>query len=148
MLNILSHLGNGYQNNSGIESHTCSSGKKIQWQFMLEIMWRKGHILPLLVGMNIRSTTLTVCMTVSHSISRSRNSTLWYIPKACKIILNGHLFNSIHDSTICNCQKLKESYIPLDWRMDEENVIQLNNWVIVSETKTMISWNWQVNGWN
>ena len=47
----------------------------------------------------------------------------WNIPKRCSIILQKHLFNYVHNSTICNSQNLETTYVPLNRRMDKEGVV-------------------------
>ena len=79
---------------------------------MLERMWSNRNTPPLLVGMQTYTTTLEISMEISQKIgnqptSGHSNTTLGHIPKNFSIILQGHLFNYVHSSTICNSQKLE-----------------------------------------
>ena len=107
---------------------------------MLERMWSKGNTHPLLVGMQTCTTTLEISMAVSQKIgnqptSGSSNITLWHIPKRCSIILQKHLFNYVHSSIIYKSQNLETTQMPLNWRMDKENVVHLHIRVPLSGKK-------------
>ena len=58
--------------------------------------------------------------------------TLGYIPKGCSIISQGHLLNDVHSSIICHPQDLETTKMPLNQRMDKENVVHLYNGVLLS----------------
>ncbi|KAL6086678.1 hypothetical protein STEG23_028439 [Scotinomys teguina] len=67
---------------------------------------------PLLVGMQIGTTTLESSMANSqkignHSSSRSSHTTLGHIPKECPVIPQGHMLNCVHSSIICNSQNVE-----------------------------------------
>ncbi|ERE78110.1 TF subfamily L1MD-TF18 [Cricetulus griseus] len=75
-------------------------------------MWRKGNTSPLLVGVPTCTATLEISMATpqengNESTTRSSNSTPRHIPKRSTFIQQGHLFNDVHSSTICNSQKLE-----------------------------------------
>ena len=72
MLNILSHQRYANQNNSEISSYTCKDGqdKKHKGLLMLERMWGKGNILPLLVGVQTGTATLAISMIISEKIRK------------------------------------------------------------------------------
>ena len=79
---------------------------------MLERMWSEGNIHPLLVGMQTCAATVEISVAVSQEtgsqpLSGSSNSTLGNIPKRCPIIIQKHLFNYVHSSTICNSQNME-----------------------------------------
>ena len=98
---------------------------------MLERMCRKGNTPPLLVGVSTCTATLEISMVNpqnngNQSMTRSHNSTLKHIPKRSTIIQQGHLFNDVHSSTICNSQKLETTSMPLNGRMDRENVVHVH----------------------
>lgn len=82
---------------------------KKQQQFMLKMMWRKGKTMPLLVGVHICSTSLSVTMAVCQCNSQSSNSSLRHTPKGCEFIQKGHLFNYVHRTQILNgnCESQK-----------------------------------------
>ncbi|KAL6085928.1 hypothetical protein STEG23_035975 [Scotinomys teguina] len=86
--------------------------KKHWGQFMLERMWSKRNTSPLLVGMQIGTTTLESSMANSqkignHSSSRPSHTTSGHIPKECPVIPQGHMLNYVHSSIICNSQNLE-----------------------------------------
>ena len=66
----------------------------------------KGNTPPLLVGMKTCTTTLKISVMVSQKTG-NQPTTLGHIPKKCSIILQGHLFNYVHSSIICNSQNLE-----------------------------------------
>ncbi|ERE72639.1 TF subfamily L1MD-TF18 [Cricetulus griseus] len=79
---------------------------------MLERMWRKGNTSPLLVGVSTCTATLEINMETpqengNESTTRSSNSTPRHIPKRSTFIQQGHLFNHVYSSIICNSQKLE-----------------------------------------
>ena len=79
---------------------------------LLKRMWSKGKIHPLLVGMQTCATTLEISVAVSQKIGNQSTSvlssiTLGHIPKICSIILQGHRFNYVHRSIVCNSQNLE-----------------------------------------
>ncbi|ERE65724.1 putative THO complex subunit 1 [Cricetulus griseus] len=55
-----------------------------------------------------------------------------------KHIHKGHLLNDVHSSTICNSQKLEAAQMPLNRRMNRENVVHLHNGVLLSRKKNGI----------
>ena len=94
---------------------------------MLERIWNKGNTHALLVGMKTCITSLKISMVVSQKIgnqptSGPSNTTLGHILKRCSITLQRHLFSCVHSSIICNSQNLKTTQMPLNERMDKENV--------------------------
>jgi hypothetical protein len=44
-----------------------------------------------------------------------------------KLSLQGHLLNYVHSSFMHNSQKLETTWLSLNQRMDEENVVHLHN---------------------
>lgn len=44
----------------------------------------------------------------------------------------GYMLHHVHSSLICNSQKLEKTQMFLNWRMDRENVVHLNNGVLFS----------------
>ena len=89
---------------------------------MLERMLSKGNTSQVLVEMQTCTTTLEINMMVSQKIENQPNSgpTLGHIPKVCSIILQGHLFNYVCSSFICNSHNLETTQKPLNQRMDKE----------------------------
>ncbi|KAL6037808.1 hypothetical protein STEG23_009132 [Scotinomys teguina] len=92
---------------------------------MLERMWSKRNTSPLLVGMQIGTTTLESSMANSqkignHSSSRPSHTTLGHIPKECPVIPQGHMLNYVHSSTICNNQNLETTQMPFNRRIDRK----------------------------
>ncbi|KAL6088541.1 hypothetical protein STEG23_002636 [Scotinomys teguina] len=86
--------------------------KNTEGQFMLERMWSKRNTSPLLVGMQIGTTTLESSMANSqkignHSSYRPSHTTIGHIPKECPVIPQGHMLNYVHSSIICNSQNLE-----------------------------------------
>ncbi|KAL6079228.1 hypothetical protein STEG23_026485 [Scotinomys teguina] len=80
-------------------------------------MWSKRNTPPLLVGMQIGTTTLESSMVNSqkignHSSSRPSHTTLGPIPKECPVIPQGHMLNYVHSSIICNSQNLETTSMP------------------------------------
>jgi hypothetical protein len=73
MFNILSHQGNGNQNNPEITLHTSQNGQdqKLRWQQMLAKIWRKRITHPLLVGLQTDTTTLVIILVVLKKIGHS-----------------------------------------------------------------------------
>ena len=59
--------------------------------------------------------------------SRPNIITLWHIPKECSIKSQENLFNYVHSSIICNSQKLEPTEMPLNQRIDKENVVHSLN---------------------
>ena len=79
---------------------------------MLERMWGKESTPALLVGVQAGTAPLDISMVISQKIrkqptSRPSNTTFGYIPKGCSIIPQGHVFNYVHNSIICNHQNLE-----------------------------------------
>jgi hypothetical protein len=77
---------------------------------MLAMMSDKGNTPLLVMGVQTCTTTLEIILAVSQKIrkdatSRPSCTTPGYIPKSSSIISQGHLFNYIHNSFICNSQK-------------------------------------------
>ena len=74
MFNILNHQGEENQNNPEIPPHTSQNDQdqKLRGQQMLEQMWRKRNIPPLLVGLQAGKTTLEISLTVPQKIGLSR----------------------------------------------------------------------------
>ncbi|KAL6088508.1 hypothetical protein STEG23_026467 [Scotinomys teguina] len=84
---------------------------------MLERMWSKRNTPPLLVGMQIGTTTLESSIANpqkigNHSSSRPSHTTLGHISKECPVIQQGHMLNYVHSSIICNSQNLKQPRCP------------------------------------
>ena len=79
---------------------------------MLERMWSKGNIPPLLVGIQTCTAILEISIVVSQKFgnqytSRSSDTTLGHIPKGYSIIPQGHLLNCVQSSIIHNIQNLE-----------------------------------------
>ena len=72
---------------------------------------------------------------VNQPISGASNTTLRHICKRCSIILQKHLVNYVHRIIICNGQNLETTYMPLNQRMDKENVTHLHIRVLLSSIK-------------
>ncbi|KAL6082246.1 hypothetical protein STEG23_025406 [Scotinomys teguina] len=78
----------------------------------MERMWSKRNTPPLLVGMQIGTTTLESSMAKSqkignHSSYGPSHTTLGHIPKECPVTPQGHMLNYVHSSIICNSQNLE-----------------------------------------
>ncbi|KAL6053905.1 hypothetical protein STEG23_005770 [Scotinomys teguina] len=87
--------------------------------------------------MQIGTTTLKSSMANSqkignHSSSRPSHTTPGHIPKECPVIPQGHMFNYVHSSIICNSQNLETTQMPFNRRMDKENVVHIHNGVLRS----------------
>ena len=50
-------------------------------------------------------------------------------------MLQGYALNYIHGSIVCHNQNLETTWIPLEWRVDKENVVHLHNGVLHSQKK-------------
>jgi uncharacterized Zn-finger protein len=75
-------------------------------------MWSKGNTSPLLVGLQICTSTLEIDFVASQktgtsSTSRPSYTTPGRIPNRCLTVPQGHLLSYIHSSFICNIQKLE-----------------------------------------
>ncbi|KAL6086463.1 hypothetical protein STEG23_027324 [Scotinomys teguina] len=75
-------------------------------------MQRKRNTPPLLVEMQIGTTTLESSMANSqkignHSSSRPSHTTLGHKSKEGPVIPQGHMLNYVHSSIICNSQNLE-----------------------------------------
>jgi hypothetical protein len=70
IFNILSYQGNENQNGPEILLHTNQNGyhKKLGGQQMLARMWRKRNTPPLLVGLQVGTTTLEINLKVSQKL--------------------------------------------------------------------------------
>ncbi|KAL6087943.1 hypothetical protein STEG23_005405 [Scotinomys teguina] len=84
---------------------------------MLERMWSKRNTSPLLVGMQIGTTTMESSMANSqkignHSSSRPSHTTPGHITKECPVIPQGHMLNYVHSSIICNTRTWKQPRCP------------------------------------
>ena len=55
----------------------------------------------------------------------------------------GHVLNYVHSSIACHSQNLETTQMPLNWRMDKENVVHLHNGVLLGGKKTRPFWNLQ-----
>ena len=74
---------------------------------MLERMWSKGNTPPLLMGMQICTTTVEIGMAVFQKIgnqltARPNNTTQRMLNHT-----EGHLFNYVYSNIICNSQNLE-----------------------------------------
>ena len=107
---------------------------------MLERVWGKGNTPALLVGMQAGTDFLDVSVVNSHKIrkqpfSRPSNTTFGYISKGCSIVPQGHVLNYDHSSIVCHSQNLEAILMPLDRRINKENVVHLHNGVLHSRKK-------------
>ena len=89
------------------------------------------------VEMQTCITILKINLVVSQKIgnsstSRSSNITPGHILKRCSTILQGHMFYYVHSNFICNIQKLETTQMPLNIRIDTENVVHLHNGILLS----------------
>ena len=73
----------------------------------------------------------------NQSTSRSSNSTLMNIPKRWTYIQKAHLFNYFHSSIIYNSHNLEATLMPINWRIDKENVVYLHNGVLLEGGENM-----------
>jgi hypothetical protein len=104
---------------------------------MLERIWKKRNTVPELVGLQTGTTTLEINLVVPQKIgntSAERPSyiALGHISKRCSTISHEHTFHYCHISLIYNSQKLEATQMPLNWRMDIENVVHLPNGILFS----------------
>ena len=67
--------------------------------------------------------------------SGSSNTTPGNIPKRCSIFLQRHFFNYVHSSINSNSHNLETTQMPLNQRMDKENVEHLHIRVLLSGKK-------------
>jgi hypothetical protein len=44
----------------------------------------------------------------------------------------GHVFQYVHRSLICDSQKLETTWMPQNKKIDKENVVHLNNGIVLS----------------
>jgi hypothetical protein len=98
---------------------------------MLARFWRKRNPLPLLVGLQVGTTTLEISLVVPQKIGHSY-STLGNIPRECFNIKQGHMLRYVHSSLIYNNQKLERTQMSLNRGMDIETVVHLHNGVLLS----------------
>ena len=106
---------------------------------MLERLWGKGNTSALLVGVQAGTAPLDISMAISQKIrkqpsSRPSNTTFGYIPKGCSVVPQGHVLNYVHSSIVCHSQNLETTEMPLNQRMDKENVVHLHNGVLNSRS--------------
>ena len=69
---------------------------KHKWQLMMERMWSKGNILPVLAEVQYSTATFRISLAIAKKIknqttTRSRYTTYRYITKECPTILQWHL---------------------------------------------------------
>ena len=107
---------------------------------MIDRMWRKGNIPLLLVRVQTCTATLEISTVISQNIqnqstSNPSNTTLGHIPKRCRTISQGCLLNYVHSSIIHNSKKLETTKMPLNQRLDKEDVVHLYNGVLLSSKK-------------
>ena len=91
-----------------------------------------GNTLALLVGVQTGTAPLDITMAISQKIrkqptSRLSNTTFGYVSKRCSIVPQGHGFNYVHSSIVCHSQNLETTHMPLDRRMDKENMVHLQS---------------------
>jgi len=72
MFDVLSYQGNANQNNPEILPYT-NKNKKLRGQHMLERMWRERNTPPLLMGLQIDTTTLEIDLEDSEK-TRNRST--------------------------------------------------------------------------
>ena len=99
---------------------------------MLERLKGKRNTSALLVGVLAGTASLDVSVVISQKIrkqpsSRLSNTTFGYLSKGCSIMPQGHVLTSVHSSSFCHNQNLQTTYMPLDRRIDKENVVHLHN---------------------
>ena len=107
---------------------------------MLERMWSEGNTHSLLVGMQTCAVPVEISVAVSRETgsqptSGPSNSILGNKPKRYPIILQKHLFNYVHSSTISNTQNMETTYVPLNRRMIKEGVEHVHIKVLLSDKK-------------
>ena len=105
---------NANKNDPKILPYTNQNGydQKLRWQHMLERMWKKRNIPPLLVGLQSGTTTLEINLevpqkTVNRSTWRLHYTTLGHTPKRCHTIPQWHKYLYVHGGFICDIQKLE-----------------------------------------
>ena len=79
---------------------------------MLEMLWGKGNTSALLMRIQASTAPLDVSVAISQKIRkqpslRSSNITFGYISKGCSIMPQGHVFNYIRSSIVCDSQNLE-----------------------------------------
>ena len=79
---------------------------------MLEKMLGKGNTPALLVEVQAGTVPWDISMTISKKIrkqpsSRPSNITFGHMSKGFSIVLQGHVLNYVHSSTVCHSQNLK-----------------------------------------
>jgi hypothetical protein len=81
---------------------------------MLERMWRKWNTPPLLVGLQIATTTLEINLEIgTRSTCRHSYTTLGNIHKRCPTTPKVNRLQYDPSSLVCDTQKLKNSlYVP------------------------------------
>jgi hypothetical protein len=116
MFNILCHKGNAKQNSSEIPSHPHQIGKSSREQTTTNagqnMAKRNPHTL--LMGMEIRTTTMKISMAVSQ---KTENRIIIYDPilflgkylKECKPTYKRGLYSHVYHSTIYNKQCMQST---------------------------------------
>jgi hypothetical protein len=84
---------------------------------MLERMWRKRNIPPLLIGLQAGTTSLEINLEVPQKIGirstgRLRYTILGHIPQRCPTMPQGHMFHYIHSGLICVARSWKQPRCP------------------------------------
>ena len=100
----------------------------------------KGTLLHCWWKCKLIQPALNISMVISDKIrkqptSRPSNTTFQYKLKGCWIVPQGPVLNYLHSSIFCHSQKLETIEMPLDQRIDEENVVHLQNGVLHSRKK-------------
>jgi hypothetical protein len=104
---------------------------------MLVGTWRKRNTPQLLVGLQdgktIVENNLVVPQKIGHGTTQGPIETNpGCLHKRCSNIKQGSMLHYVHRSLIYNIQKLKRTQMPLNRRMDTENVVYLCNEVLLS----------------
>jgi hypothetical protein len=113
---------------------------------------KEGHS-SIAVGLQTGTTTLEINLEVPQKIGngstwRFSYTTLQNRPKRCPTMPQGHMFQYVHSSLICDSQKLETTQMSHNRRMDTENVGSFAQWNTTQLLRTRTSWVLQANGWN
>ena len=101
---------------------------------MLARMWRKRNTPPLLMGLQVCTTTLEIGLVVPQKIELEDPAIplLGIYPEDVPTGKKDTCSTYVHSSLIYNSQKLERTQMPLNRGMYTENVVHLHNGVLLS----------------
>jgi hypothetical protein len=101
---------------------------------MLVKMWRKRITPPLLVGLQIGTTTLQINLEFPQKIGNrsTEDPGIPLLEIYPKMPHHRGMFHYIHRSLICDSQELESTQMPYARKMVTENVVYLHNGILLS----------------